>query len=69
MVKVSKIAVWKVGDLYIEDAKEAVKVIRKEIIREVISEDSLSAYEDEADYFAHHWEAIDQKVKAALAGT
>lgn len=69
MVKVKKVAAWKIGDRFIEDAKEAEKVVRAEVIRELMKEDSASAYEDEADFFSHHWDTIEQRVKAAMAGT
>lgn len=69
MVKVVKVAAWRIGDRYIESAKEAERETRKLVIRELMAEDNASAYEDEADYMAHHWETIDKRVKEAMAGT
>lgn len=69
MVKVTKVAAWKIGDKFIESAKEAEKETRRLVIQELMAEDSASAYEDEADYFAHHWDTIEARTKAAMAGS
>ena len=69
MVKVAKVAVWKIGNTYIESAKEAEKETRRMVIQELIAEESPSAYADEADYFAHYWETIEARTKAAMTGT
>lgn len=72
MVKVSKIAVWKIGNEYVEDSKEAEKAIRTAIISEMIAEveeGQILSAQDTGKFVAESWDAISAKVKAAMAGT
>ena len=70
MVKVTKVAVWKIGNTYIESAKEAEKETRREIIREMlVAEENMGIGEGPADWIADNWDEISNRTKAALAGT
>lgn len=70
MVKVTKVAVWKIGAAYIESAKEAEKETRRMVIKEMlVAEENMAIGESPADWFADNWDDINNRTKAALAGT
>lgn len=77
MVKVVKVAAWCIGDKYIEDAKEAEKAVREEIIREMLEDCPDKIWEDAEDeatgnvanWVAANWEEIENRTKKAMAGT
>lgn len=77
MVKVVKVAAWKIGDRYIEDAKEAERATRELVIRELLTEWSANGSGDPqlklkdsiANWVAENWDAIESRTKAAMAGT
>ena len=70
MVKVQKVVAWKIGNVYIENAKEAEIAVRAIVIREMMTEAKRPEKgKDEADWFAENWETIEQRVKTAMVGT
>lgn len=70
MVKVTKVAVWKVGNTFIEDFKEAEQHVRCEIIREMlVAEENMAIGESPAEWMSSNWDDIEARVKTALAGT
>jgi hypothetical protein len=78
MVRVSKIGVWDVNGELIRDSKTAEKAARKAIIEEMVKdEDSAPPHMDEtpqraqwmAIWVSENWDIIENKVKAAMAGT
>lgn len=69
MVKVTKVAVWKIGDRFIESAAEATKAARLEIIREMlVNEENQFAGQGPAEWMSSNWDAIEAKTKAAMTG-
>jgi hypothetical protein len=70
VVKVTKIAVWKIGDQYFEDATKATAVVRQQVILELIQEDGavLDCPENIARWVACTFDKIEARVKAAMAG-
>lgn len=77
MVKVAKIAVWKVGAQYFESIEPATTAVRRAIIEELMledGEDGLIWDEVElngciSDWVSTRWNEIERRVKEALAGT
>ena len=72
MVKVSKVATWKIGSEYIEDAKAAEQRVRQLVVEELLEEQEdakLCGDEDVAEWVATHWDLIVARVKEAMAGT
>ena len=69
MVKVNKVAVWKVEGAYYESLDQAIKAVRTQAIRELIAEKKANQYEDEADMIADLWDEIETRVEKAMAGT
>lgn len=70
MVKVTKVAVWKIGPSYIEDAKAAEKEARRLIIREMMKKARRPRKgKDEADWVGDNWDEIERRTKAAMTGT
>lgn len=77
MVKVVKVAAWRIGGRYIEDAKEAEREVRKLVIIEMLEDHPHKIWEDAdegatdnvADWVAANWDEIENRVKKAMAGT
>lgn len=72
MVKVSKVAAWKIGSEYIEDAKAAEQRVRQLVVEELLAEQEesqLANDEDVAEWVAINWEEMESRVKKAMAGT
>lgn len=78
MVKVTKVAVWKVDGSYFEDAKQAEKVVRQMVIEELLTEQAPGIEKWEHHFESRHemsewvsmsWDAIENRTKAAMAGT
>lgn len=68
MVKVQKVAVWKVEGGFYENLDDATKACRAVVIREILQEAKANEYEDEAAMFAALWDDIERRVDQALAG-
>ena len=75
MVKVSKVAAWKIGSEYIEDAKAAEQRVRQLVVEELLSEENpdgdvmMGSDHDVAAWVATNWDLIVARVKEAMAGT
>lgn len=71
-VKVSKIAVWNVNGVLIEDVKAATSETRRLVIQELIEEQSQQfdqPLNDVPFWTADNWERIEARVARAMAGT
>lgn len=70
MVNVTKVAAWKVGNTFIEDAKEAEKEVRRLVVMELIGEQpgDYSTVDLIADWVVDNFDKIETRVKAAMAG-
>lgn len=68
MVKVTKVAVWKVDGEFHEDLPSAIKACRTSIIREVLLEKKDESYFDEADMWSSNWEEIQRRLDQVMAG-
>jgi hypothetical protein len=70
MVKVSKVAVWKIGDQYFPDAQAATKETRRLVIEEMlVQEENMFAGQSPSSWMADNWDSIEARVKAAMAGS
>ena len=70
MVKVTKVAVWKIGNIYIESAKEAEKETRRVVIQEMIEATTdHPSNQVSGDWIADNWDEIEVLTKKAMAGT
>lgn len=73
MVRVSKIAVWKVGigEIY-EDQKSAEAAVREAVIEELMAEQDFHPEEDNrgmiAMWVSQNFDKMEARVKAAMAG-
>lgn len=70
MVKVTKVAVWKIGNTFIESAVEATREVRRIIALELLEEgaDEQLTLSEAADWIADNHDSLEAKVKAAMAG-
>lgn len=74
MVKVTKVAAWKIGDKFIESAKEAEAATRQLVIGELLADlheddEPFASAEKLADWVSRNWDNILVRTKEALAGT
>lgn len=75
MVKVSKIAVWKIGDRLVEDAATAERCVREIVVGELLRETNQKPtfepmqIDQVATWVAFHHNMIEQRVKSAMAGS
>ena len=77
MVKANKIAVWKIGHQYIENYEDAEREVRRLAIIELLEESGGvtepfqldGSYDQVASFISDHWDALEKKVKEALAGS
>lgn len=77
MVKVQKVAAWKVGTMYIENADEAEKQTRRLVILELMEEQGGlqkplefdGSHDQVADWVIDNWDEVSRRTKAAMAGT
>ncbi len=73
MVKVTKIAVWKIENSYYENAKAAEAAARRIILRDFLSYEGVDLDEDQLDSLADklidNWDSFQQQVAAAMSGT
>jgi hypothetical protein len=68
MVRVSKIAVWDVDGELFRDAKTTGAAARTSIIKEMIAKDK-PLKGNIPRWISENWDAIENRVKAAMAGT
>lgn len=69
MVKVTKVAAWKIGEEYIEDAKAAEQRVRQLVVEEMIDEQKAAGIKDFPSWIAKSWDEIEARVKKAMAGS
>ena len=71
MVKVSKVAVWKIGNEYIEDATRAAQAVRRMVIEELLRERQVRepmSIEQISEFVSTNYDQIETRVKSAMAG-
>ena len=72
MVKVTKIAAWKIGNEFFEDMARATTEVRRLVIIEMLEEEGPGMEgitpEDIASWIAGSFDKIEARVKAAMAG-
>lgn len=72
MVRVTKVAAWKIGDKFVEDVAEATKLIRRMVIEEILNEayGSKDAFDvkEIAEFLSSNFDKIEARVKAAMTG-
>lgn len=77
MVKVTKIAAWKIGNKFFEEATEAEAEARRIIVEELLAEQNPERKFDQwfenpadiAEWISRHWAVIEARLKAAMAGS
>ena len=70
MVRVSKIAVWDVNGELVRDALTATKRTRLAVIQEMlVDEENMFQGQTPAEWMSENWDTIENRVKAAMAGT
>lgn len=69
MVKVAKVAAWKIGEEYIEDAKAAEQRVRELVLEEMMEEQKATGIKAFPAWMAKHWEEAEARVKKAMAGS
>lgn len=71
MVKVMKVAAWKIGEEYIEDAKAAEQRVRQLVLEEMMDEQKAAGIGDFSfsSWMAKNWDEAEARVKKAMAGS